>query len=97
MGFIKELRKWLGILAKPFGLILPANLRLYYQALLVGLDAFILAYKSAREIQANKMKKEMEETVEKFKDPSITPEERLRLNAEMEKHFRHFVASTTSK
>jgi len=90
---LREIRKRLGYI----GRLVPPNAKLIFQAILIGIDAFILAYKTVREIQANKIKREIKESAEAIKKFGLTPEERLRLNAEMEAHFRHFVDKPTSK
>ena len=95
MNALKEIRKWLGLLFKPLGIFLPPQVKLIYQAVLIGIDAFIMAYKTARQMQANKIKQGIKESAEAIKKSGLTPEERLKLNAEMEKHFRHFVDKPT--
>lgn len=94
---LEQLRKWLKAFKSIIFWVLPANFKLIFQAVLIGLDAFIMAYKSVREIQVSKLKSEIKETAEKFKDPALTVEERLKLNAEMEQHFKHFVDKSSSK
>lgn len=95
MKELKKFRYWAGVLFKPLGVFLPPTVKLVYQACLVGMDAFILAYKTARKMQANKIKQEITKSAQAIKKSGLTPEERLRLNAEMEKHFRHFVDKPT--
>lgn len=97
MDLLRKVRGWLGVIAKGFGWILPPHLRAILQAVQIGLDAFILAYKTARKMQAEKMKREIDETVEKMKDPRLSFEERLKLNAKMESNFKHFVSDDTDK
>ena len=97
MEFLKKLRGWLGILSKFFGWLLPPQIKLIVQAVLVGFDAFLVMYKTVRKEQASRMKKAIKDTATKIKDPRLTLEERLKLNAEMESHFKHFVDSTTTK
>ena len=97
MNLLKDIRKWLGTFSKLFSWAMPIKLKLIFQAIRVGLDAFILVYKNVRKMQANKMRREIKESAEKIKDPRLTLEERLQLNAEMESHFKHFVSGTNDK
>lgn len=82
---------------KGLGWLLPANIRGILQAVLIAFDAFILAYRAARDIQANRLKKKIDDTAEKIQDPRLTLEERLALNAKMEGHYKDFVSDVDSK
>lgn len=92
MNAILKVKEWLGVIYKGLGWLLPMKFKLIFQAIQIGLDAFILAYKTARTAQANKLKRDISETAEKIQDPRLTLEERLKLNAEMESHFKRFVS-----
>lgn len=97
MWNLEQVRKYLGLARSLLSWLLPVNIRLILQAVLIGIDAFMMAYKSARSIHVNKVKAEIKETAEKIKDPALTKEERLKLNAEMEQHFKHFVDKSTAR
>lgn len=94
MEFLRKLKGWLGVISTGIGWMLPPNIKAILQAVRIGLDFFIMAYKAAREAQANKLKREIAESAEKIQDPRITLEERLKLNAEMESHFKRFVSES---
>jgi len=96
MKLLKTILKWFEVIAK-FTRFMPANIALTFQAVKFGLKAFLLAYKAFKKAQFDKIKREIKETSEKIQDPSLTFEERLKLNAQMESHFKHFVSGTDSK
>jgi len=96
MKFLEDLRRWLRLLGNVFKRFLPLKARLVFQAVQVGLDAFILFYKTVRDIQAGIKKKEFQGTVDKLKIPGLSAKERLKLNAEMEKQFKHFVTKSSA-
>lgn len=96
MTLIKKFKEWFDLIAK-ISWALPANLQAIFQAIYFGLKAFLLAYKTARKVQAEKIKREIKETATKIQDPSLTFEERLKLNEQMESHFKHFVSDTSDK
>lgn len=96
MKLLKTITEWFKVIGK-FTRLMPANIKLTFQAIQFGLKAFVLAYKAYREAQFEKIKREITETSEKIQDPSLTFEERLKLNAQMESHFKHFVSGTDSK